>query len=217
MFKRFLAIFGLMLLYMGVLALIIMPGALFYRGNDLAVIIIALAVTFLGTIAFIPYLNFIARRVFHFPGEGEPVSGDELRARILEINEFDAPVIVQQRKGKLIVTWRYIDARWWELLAKAGMTRIYELHIRFREDRREVMLIDVNKSVSWGAGPTGVRVSGGFFRGISFEYELGRQWGIRENLTPGKVYDYRFTPGEIRTPVMNTIIRSGWGVRLGMW
>lgn len=217
MIKRFFSVFGLILLYMvawvAPLLLIILVGG----DNDAFIAVGVLVAMVFIVVGFIPYLDFIAKKVFSFPGEGEPIPLEGLRAEIKDINQFDAPVMVQGSKGKLVVTWKYVDAQWWELLAKSGLEKIYELHIKFDEGKKEVTLIDVNKSVSWRAGPAQVKVRGGFFRGINFSVEIGKRWGIKENFALGKVYDYKFTPQEIKAPVMNTILRNGWDVRFGMW
>jgi len=102
-------------------------------------------------------------------------------------------------------------------LARAGLKKIYELHIKFNDAKKEATLIDVHKSVSWRAGPSEVQVYGGFSRGTSFAYEIGKQWGIKENFELGSIYDYQFSPQEIKNPVMNSILRNGWAVRFGMW
>jgi hypothetical protein len=218
MLKRFLAVFGLMLLYMAVLAgILLLVILLVGEENDTLILISVLVMMVLAIVIMVPYLDQMAKRVFRFRGEGEPVSETELRTQIQAINEFDAPVMIEERKGRLVATWKYVDARWWELLAKAGLTKVYELHIKFDDVQHLVTLIDINKSVSWRAGPTEVRLRGGFFRGIMLAYEIGKQWGIKENFELGKVYDYKFVPQEIKMPIMNSILRSGWDVRFGIW
>ena len=217
MAKRFLAAAGLLLLYMGIWSILFYLWIVLCRGNDSAIATGILVETLLLVIGLIPYLDIVAKKVFYFPGEGKPESPEKLREKIMEINRFDAPVMVREKGDSLVVTWKYVDAKWWEILAKAGLRKIYELHIKFNNEKKEATLIDVKKSVSWKAGPTHVRVSGGFFRGVIFDYEIGKRWGITENFGIGKIYDYRFTPGEIKNPVMNTILRNGWAVRFGMW
>ena len=44
-----------------------------------------------------------------------------------------------------------------------------------------------------------------------------QEWGIKENFELGSIYDYQFSPQEIKNPVMNSILRNGWAVRFGMW
>lgn len=217
MAKKFVAAFGLILLYMiaWVPALLIW---IWIAGDSEALAAVGvLAAMLLIILGFIPYLNFVARRVFYFPGEGQPSPEGALRAAITSINHLDAPVMVKEQGKKLVVTWKYVDAQWWELLAKAGLRQVYELHVKLDASKKEATLIDVMKNVAWRAGPTQVRVSGGFFRGVNFSYAIGKQWGIQENFHYGKVYDYKFAPHEIKNPVMNTILRNGWSVRFGMW
>jgi hypothetical protein len=216
-FVRFLKVFGLILLYMLLLAAILFLVIL-WVGDDLTLILSAtLVMLVLSIAAFIPYLDWVTKRVFRFPGEGDPASGAELRAAILAINQFDVPVMVEDREDRLVATWKYVDARWWELLANAGLTKVYELHMKPDDAQVVVTLIDVIKSVSWGAGPRGVRLRGGFFRGVIWAYEIGQAWGIKENFQLGKIYDYTFVPQEIKMPIMNSILRCGWDVQFGMW
>ena len=215
--KRFFAAFGLVLLYMIAWVPPIYVWIIVWGDNDSAIVIGVLTATVVMVIGFIPYLDLVAKKVFHFIGEGKPVTEKKLRAIIKNINRFDVPAWVQERGRKLVVTWKYVDAKWWEILARAGLEQIYELHIKFNERKKEATLIDVKKSVSWRAGPSQVRVRGGFFRGIYFGFEIGKRWGIKENFELGNIYDYKFSPQEIKNPVMNSILRNGWVVRFGMW
>ena len=215
--KRFVLAFVLVLAYMAAWAPILYAWVLLAEGDETAVVVGAFAAVLMIGVGMIPYLNYVTKTVFRFKGKGRAVSEAELRAEIREINNLDVPIMVQERGRKLVITWRYVEARWWEILAKAGLTKVYELHVKFNEDREEVVLVDVLKSVAWRAGPAEVRLSGGFFRGVQFGFEVGKQWGIRESLKPGKIYEYTFSPQEIKSPVMNTVLQSGWDVRFGMW
>ena len=217
MVRRFLAAFGLVVFYMIAWVPPLCLWITIWGDNDAAIAVGVIVGMVICIIGFIPYLNFVAKKVFYFAGEGEPIPGEELRTMIKEINRFNVPVAVQERGNTLVVTWRYIDAEWWEILARAGLKKIYELHIKFNEVKKEATLIDVHKSVSWRAGPSQVRVYGGFFRGLNFAYEIGKRWGIKENFELGSIYDYQFSPQEIKNPVMNSILRNGWAVRFGMW
>jgi hypothetical protein len=209
----FLAILLYFLLWFGIVA-----AAVFATGGDEeAGLVIVLATLILFPITLIPFMQLVAKRVFYFKGEGQSVSEEALRATILNINDLDAPVMVQEKNGRLIATWKYVDARWWEILAKAGLEQIYELHMKLDGDSKTVTMIDINKSVSWRAGPNQVRLRGGFFRGISSTYAVGKQWGIKENFELGKIYDYKFNSTEIKYPIMNTILRHGWDVRFALW
>ncbi len=217
MVKQFLKAFALVVVFMLVWMVLLFIW-LFLWGEDSSMTWIGILASFpLFVILFIPYLNFVSKQSLVICGEGKPIAKDALRQQILEINAYDAPVMVKEKRDKLIITWRYVDARWWELFVKAGMTKIYELHVKLDDSKKEAILVDVQKSVSWGSGPANVSISGGFFRGYIMEYEIGKAWGIRENFSVGNIYDYKFTTAEIKNPVVNTIVRNGWTVRFGLW
>ena len=217
MAKRFLTVFGLILLYMAVLALILFLAITITGDDETAMLIVMLAALVLSIGAFIPFLNWAIKRAFSFRGEGQPVPLEVLRAQIEAINEFDAPVMIEERKGKLVVTWKYVDARWLELFAKAGLTKSYELQIKFDEARHSVTMVDRTKEASWRAGLGGDSASASTSQGVVMAYEVGKQWGIKRNFEVGKIYDYKFVPAEIKLPILNSILRSGWDVRYGMW
>jgi hypothetical protein len=209
----FLAIFLYILLWFGLVAVAIAATG----GDEEVGLLIALGTLIIFPVTLIPFMQFVAKRAFHFKGEGSPISEDALRSQILNINDMDAPVMVREKSGRLIATWKYVEARWWEIFAKAGLEQVYELHMKINDDRKTVTMIDIHKSVSWRAGPSQVRLRGGFFRGISSTYAIGKQWGIKENFELGKIYDYKFSSGEIKYPIMNTILQHGWDVRFGLW
>ena len=217
MAKRFLMVFGMVLLFMAVLALILFVAILLAGDNMTAMLIIIVAALVFSIGGFVPYLNWATKRAFAFEGEGEPVPLDTLRAEIQAINGFDAPVMVEERKRKLVATWKYVDARWLELFAKAGLTKTYELHMRFDEARHTVTMVDRTKGAQWRVGVGGGSMSASTTQGVVMTYEVGKQWGIKENFELGKVYDYKFVPSEIKLPILNTILRSGWDVRYGLW
>jgi hypothetical protein len=218
MAKRFLIVLALILAFFAVWSVLLLLFIVIAGNNDSAMmlgILVAMALIF---ITFIPWFNYAIKKAFTFRGEGKAVSAETLKQEIESINQYDAPVMVKRKGDKLIVTWRYVDAKWWEIMAKAGLKKMYELHIKFDDKHKVAKLIDFQKSVSWRVGAPGqVSLSGGFTRGVVFEYEIGKAWGIRENFTPGKIYDYTFTPGEIKNPIMNTILRHGWTVQFAMW
>jgi hypothetical protein len=208
---------GLILAYLTAWGVVLFLIIAILGDNDNAILVAVLTLFVVIVAAFVPYLDRATKRVFRFAGQGQPLAPAALRAEIQAINEFDAPVMVEERRGKLVATWKYLDASWWELLAQAGITKIYELHIKFDDTQRLVTLIDVTKSVAWRASPTQVRIGFFGFRGVMFAYEIGKAWGIRQNLTGGKLYDYKFVPQEIKMPILNSILRRGWDVRFGLW
>jgi hypothetical protein len=219
MLPKFLAMFGYILLYMLVWALLLLPVALAVNNTkDSWPLLLLLLMTVFIFVLLPPFMQVTIKRTFHFESEGPPAEIAEVRAALLAVNELDAPVTAEQRSPNHIVfTWRYADAKWWEIMAKAGLEKTYECHVKLDEKRQTATLIDVTKSISWRAGPGEARVGVFGFRGVQFSYEVGAAWGIQENFGVGEIYNYRFSPQEIKNPVMNTILRQGWDVRFGLW
>ena len=94
MLRRFLAVFGLILLYMLVLALVMLPVLLLAGDNDTLILITVLVMLVVAVVILVPYLDWVVKRVFYFKGQGEPIAAAELRAHIQAINQFDAPVLI---------------------------------------------------------------------------------------------------------------------------
>jgi hypothetical protein len=193
------------------LAAIYIPPRIGLSDNQVTVLILIL--TPLIFISFLPYLNYVAKSVFFFKGEGQAIPKAQLQRWLEELNTFDAPVMAQPKRGGYLFTWRYVDAKWWEAFQEAGLTETYELHVKLSDRQHVATLTEVTRSVHWGAGVDGVRLGWSGFRGVVSDWERGVAWGIRENFAPGKLYDYTFTPSLVKNPVINTILRSGWDVR----
>lgn len=210
----FLAIVLYIFLWFGIVAIPIVASG----GDEEVGLVIALGTLILFPITLLPFMQFIAKIVYRFKGQGSPIPESALREMILNINHLDAPVMIKEGKnGRLIATWKYVNAKWWELFAKAGLQKVYELHLKIDPGKKSVTMIDIYKSVSWKAGPSQVRLRGGFFRGIATTYEIGKQWGIKENFELGKILDYKFNSKEIKYPIMNSILQNGWDVHFALW
>jgi len=86
--KRFFAVFALIFLYMMAWAPVLLIIIFVLEGDDEAILIVIgfLLLVIIGL--FLPYLNFICRKVYRYRGEGDPISEKELRERILKISKF---------------------------------------------------------------------------------------------------------------------------------
>lgn len=110
------------------------------------------AIAFVLLTAYVIFLlDIIAKRIFVFRGIGNTISITQLRERILHINqETSCPVTVVEKGEKLLVTWKYLYATWWELIRKAGATESFSILLRFDEKHHRVTLTDI-KNQSHGA------------------------------------------------------------------
>ncbi|GAB4341773.1 MAG: hypothetical protein Kow0089_16430 [Desulfobulbaceae bacterium] len=163
-------------------------------------------------LCFFPVMAVIVNRVWFFRGKGEPISLERLRAMILDVNTLDAPVSVKEHGERLVVSWRCQDQEWCERIEKTKMKKLYELWLRFDTATRTVTMVDKYRSVDWSLSPVKVKTGWFAFGTPYFGVETGMAWGL-ENYTDARPEDYEFSPNEIKSPILNTILKHGWNVR----
>ncbi len=179
----------------------------------------AIAVVIWATVSFLflfPALAVIIKKSWLYKGKGEPVTIERLRGILLEINDFNAPVSVREHRKKLVITWRYEDQDWCELLEKTEAKQLYELWLGFDGSTRTVTMSDRYRSVNWSLSPIQVKTGIFAFSRPYFDVSTGIVWGV-ENYVDSRPEDYTFSPTEIKSPILNTIIRNGWNVRFSLF
>jgi hypothetical protein len=142
-----------------------------------------------------------------------PVTAKTLRARILALNDLDLPFHVREEADGLVAEWRIADDRWIGLMEAGGLHDVHRIHLELDPVRERVRSLDVRRTVEWSAGIGEVSASFSFFRGISFfEYDRGAQLGVffRDGRWTTKAYDYEFILSEMKTPLVQAIVGSGW-------
>jgi len=156
------------------------------------------------------------------PDEGVAVcSRDEVRERILAVNRESAPfrIIDGAEKGvDLIAEWKIVDARWYEIFAKASLEKVFRIYMKFDEAEHEVRAKDHEYSVSWRAGVPTLELSASKFVGQKQSIQFGTAFAFTEELVPGRVYNYRFATGEMKEPIQEAVTACGWtykGVTFG--
>jgi len=140
----------------------------------------------------------------------------QLKTALLALDRKTAPFTVRPGapgEADLVAEWRIVDARWYEIFAKAGLTKSFKILMRLDETTHEVRAVDQSWSVEWRAGiPTmTLEVSG--FRGQQTSVEFGAAYGFTEKLRPGEIYRYRFATKELKDPLRKIVAGSGWGWR----
>ena len=140
----------------------------------------------------------------------------ELRAALLALNRDSSPWIVRDgapEGADLVAEWKIVDARWYEIFAKASLTKVFKVLMKLDAEKGEVRAVDQDWTVEWRAGVPNLSLSAEAFRGQKVEMSFGTAFAFKENLEFGKVYEYRFKTAEIKTPLQDTAAASGWGWR----
>jgi hypothetical protein len=142
-------------------------------------------------------------------------TSETLRHAMLAINRPTAPFRVRDGGPEgvdLVAEWRIVDARWYEIFAKANLTRVFSVLMRFDESRGEVRAVDQEWAVQWRAGVPTLGASTEAFRGQKIEMSFGGAYAFKEDLSGwGKVYQYRFRTSELKDPLIEVAQANGWG------
>lgn len=217
-----LRLFGWIVVFFGAAAVLILAVILATRawiGEGDAVTLAAIfTLIVVLTAAFVPYLNWAMRRSFvHEPASVPPLDAETVRARLRALTGLGAPVEMEEVGGRMRFRWRYLDAELRGILEKRAIRSAYELQIRLDPGRHEAILTDVKRSLRFGVGARGVSFGLGYTRGHLAGVEIGRGYSIDSDLTVKPAMDYRFSPGELKRPVLHELAQAGWRARFAMW
>ena len=156
------------------------------------------------------------------PAAGTPVlPAQEVRDRLLSLNRPTAPYHLNDGAAEdvdLIAEWKIVDAQWYEIFAKAGLSKVFKIYLKLDEKAHEVRAMDREYAVAWSAGVPKLSVAVSAFKGQTQSVEFGTAYAFTETLAPGQVYKYRFDTREIKKPIQDAVIGSGWtykGVAFG--
>lgn len=155
-------------------------------------------------------------------GKNTPaLSVEEVRQRLLELNRDTAPYQIidgASQNVDLIAEWKIVDAKWYELFAKAGINKVFRIYMKFDVDKHQVRAKDEEFNVEWHAGVPSLSIAASKFQGQMTSMEFGAAYAFTEELKPGVVYKYRFNTNEIKKPIQEAITACGWdykGVAFG--
>jgi hypothetical protein len=217
MLKRSILTFFWLLLLLAVYLVSLLP-LLVVRGQlDQSTCIMVFCIWLaLATLSFLPVLGMLIKKVWFFRGTGEPVTLEQLQEHLLAINAMPGPVQVTEKRKKLILSWRHKEMQWCELFSSLGISRLYELHCRFEPSTRTVLLADRTRIADFLICPERVKIGSLRIPLPFLRVGLGRLGTIERYKTTAP-HEYHFHPREIKSPVMATILASGWNVRFSLF
>ena len=155
-----------------------------------------------------------------FTGSKGPISGvpklplADLRTALLALNRDTSPWQVRDGAAEgcdLVAEWKIVDARWYEIFAKASLKKVFKVLMKLDPTGGEVRAVDQEFTVEWRAGVPSLSASVEAFRGQKVEMSFGTAYGFKEDLGLGKIYEYRFNTKEIKDPLQQVVTQSGWG------
>jgi hypothetical protein len=150
-----------------------------------------------------------------------PLTSDEVRMRLMNLSRPTAPYRMidgTSEGGDVIAEWKIVDASWYEIFGKAGLSKAFSILVKLHPENNEAHAVDREYTVAWSAGVPSVKLAASAFRGQSQKIEFGKAYGFTEKLTTGEIYNYRFDTSEIKKPLQEAILGCGWtykGVAFG--
>ena len=144
------------------------------------------------------------------------LTADEVRARLLGLNRETAPYQIidgAAEKVDLIAEWKIVDTKWYELFAKANLTKVFRIYMKFDAAKNEVRAKDEEYTVEWRAGVPSLSIAVSKFQGQMTSVEFGAAYAFTEELKPGVVYNYRFSTNETKKPIQEAVAASGWNYK----
>jgi hypothetical protein len=170
----------------------------------------------LATLSFLPVLGMLIKKIWFFRGTGEPATLELLQEHLLSVNTMPGPVQVIGKRKKLSFSWRYQEMQWCELFSSLGICRVYELHCRFDPSTRTVLLADRMRTADFLICTERVKI-GSLRIPLPFLRVRPGRLGTIERYKTTAPHEYHFHPREIKSPVMATILASGWNVRFSLF
>jgi hypothetical protein len=138
---------------------------------------------------------------------------EEVKNRLLALNRPSAPFRIIEGGSEgvdLVAEWKIVDAQWYEIFAKANLTKVFRIHLKFATAKNELRAQDHEYSVSWRAGVPSITLAASTFKGQMTSVEFGTAYGFTETLAPGQIYKYRFNTNELKKPIQEVLATLGW-------
>jgi hypothetical protein len=142
-----------------------------------------------------------------------PKPATEVRSALLAVSRPTTPFVVRDgapEQVDLVAEWRIADASWHEIFAKAGLKKVFKVLMRLDPQNYEVRAVDQEWSVEWRAGIPSLALAGEAFRGQKVEFSFGVAYAFKETGEHGEVYRYKFSTGEMKTPLQDAVTAAGW-------
>ncbi|MFF2203874.1 hypothetical protein [Streptomyces sp. NPDC058145] len=156
------------------------------------------------------------------PADGvPPVPAEELRTALLGLSRPDVPYVVRYGAAEgadLVAEWRIAEPAWQSFFVESQITHAVRIRMRLDRDDHEVRALEEQWEVSRVGSPPRLQVASSYSRGQ--DRTVTRQWtlGRGDNGRVEATETFRFDAAELREPLRNAVLKSGWtwrGVVLG--
>jgi hypothetical protein len=150
-----------------------------------------------------------------YPADGvAPAPAEEVRTALLGLNRSDVPYVIREgaadEAADLVAQWRVAEPAWQTLFIESQLTRDVRIGLRLVQERHEVRVLEEGWEVTRVGNPPRLKTSGRYTRGpdrtVSRRLTVQRGESGRFEATE----TFRFDSAELRDPLRNIVLKSGW-------
>ncbi|CAL9428927.1 hypothetical protein SUDANB6_02007 [Streptomyces sp. enrichment culture] len=146
-------------------------------------------------------------------GDVVPCSAEQMRAALLGVNQDDAPYVIRDGAAEdcdLVAEWRMEEPAWQAIFVESQLTRAVRIRMRLVPKGHEVRVLEESWEVTRVGNPPQLKISGSYSRGpdrtVSRHYTVQRDDSGSLEATE----TFRFDSSELRDPLQNAVLESGW-------
>ncbi|QKW09517.1 hypothetical protein HUT18_27120 [Streptomyces sp. NA04227] len=142
-----------------------------------------------------------------------PVSAEQTRAALLNLNRSDVPYIVRDgaaENADLVAEWRMAEPAWQTFFIESQLTRAVRIRMRLVQENHEVRALEEQWEVTRVGNPPRLEISSEYSRGPN--RTVTRDWKIQRG-DSGRLEAteiFHFDSAELRNPLRNAVLKSGW-------
>jgi hypothetical protein len=148
------------------------------------------------------------------PPEGvSPVPGQDLREALFGLNRPEVPYVIRYGGGErcdLLAEWRLTEPAWQQVFVRSQISHTVQIRMRLDHKEHEVRALEEQWELSRVGTPTRLQKTSAYTRGpsrtVSRRWTVGR--GADGHLEAAETF--RFDSAEMREPLRDTVLRSGW-------
>ncbi|MCX6853943.1 MAG: hypothetical protein NTV80_03455 [Verrucomicrobia bacterium] len=188
------------------------------------------SIKFIGMVLLVCIYSLWFFKGIGWCARAQPVPGarilpeSELVSRVMAINHLDVPFTLTRgdKPNELIADWRYADAKWLDLARAHGVRRTFRMKLTLDESSHTVRATDYTAEFDWSVGRSSASIQWKAAMGVVFFQKeqqtiFGLQVDEQGYLSPVMSYTYKFDLSEMKSPIITTIIQSGWTWRPTAW
>ncbi|GAA4006591.1 hypothetical protein [Streptomyces plumbiresistens] len=148
------------------------------------------------------------------PDDGvAPRSAEEVRTALLGLDRPDAPHVIRDgapEGADLVAEWRVRDPAWENFFVRSQLSRAVRIRMRLVQDGHEVRALEEGWEVTRVGNPPRLAISKRYTRGP--DRTVSRRCTVQRTDSGGleATETFRFDSGELRNPLRDAVLASGW-------